>query len=74
LPDAHDEIGAVGKVEIVDAELDAGPDQSIVVVAIGLERAGRIDDDVGQERADLSLEITVALEGGGDPLGARRQP
>ena len=62
LRNAFDEIGAVGEIEIVDAERDRGPHHPIGIVAISLERPGGINDDVGRDRRELAFDIAVAIE------------
>ena len=63
LRDAADEIGAVGEVEIVNAERERGAHHAIGIGAVELERAGGIDHDVRRELAQLPLDVAVAIEG-----------
>ena len=71
--DAVDEGRAVGQVEIVDAERQARFHQAIGTFAVCLERAGCVDHQIGRDGAQLRIEIAVAVERCGDPLGAGRQ-
>ena len=62
LRDASDEIGAVGEIEIVDAERERGSHDAIGIGTVGLERPARVDDHVGRELAQLPLDVAVAVE------------
>ena len=60
--DPFHEIGAVGEIKIVRTGRDRGANQPIRVLAVGLERPGRIDDDVGRELVQQTLQIAVAID------------
>lgn len=47
---------------------DACLDEAIWIAGIGLEGAGRIDQHIRGERAQLAIDIAAAIEGRGDPL------
>ena len=59
---AFDEIGAIGEVEIVDAERERRFHHPIGIVAVSLERTGDIHDRIGRNRFELALDIAIAVE------------
>ncbi len=61
--DAGDKAGAVGKIGIIDAEVDAGPHQLVAIAGEALERPGGIDDKIGPQPRQLLPEVTVTIEG-----------
>jgi hypothetical protein len=62
LRNPFDEIGAIGEIEIVDAERQCRPHDPIGIGAIGLERSGGVDHDIRRDLAQLSLNLPVAVE------------
>src|SRR6516225_5138200 len=69
--DVIDKAGAIGEIDVVDVQREAGLYDDIGIIAIGLERAGCIDDQVGRCIAQLADEITIAIERQRDELCCR---
>ncbi|MDI1287934.1 MAG: hypothetical protein PSV46_26385 [Reyranella sp.] len=60
--DACDKIGTIGQVEIIDAVGDAGFDDAILTVAIGLKGTTGIDENIRLKQGELRAEVAVAVE------------
>lgn len=63
--DASDETGAIGDIGIIDAEIDAGLDHPIGILAEALERPRGIDDEMRPQPRQLFGEVAVAVEADG---------
>ncbi len=60
--DAGNEIRAVREIEIVNPLRDAGFNDSVAPLAIGLKRSARIDEDIGPQIRQLLFDIALAIE------------
>jgi hypothetical protein len=59
---ARDEVRTVGKIQIMDLLFQTGFDEAIAPLAVSLEWAARIDDEIGCQRLQLHSEFAIAIE------------
>jgi len=57
-----DELGPIGEVEVADAFGNAGFDQAVRPVTVGLEGSACVDEDVGLKGTQLRREIAAPIE------------
>ena len=71
--DAANERRAIGQVKVVNTPQERRLDNTVGTLAVNLERAARVDEDIGSQCIEGPANVAIAIDSGGFEATLGRQ-